>query len=93
MDIVIKKNSKLESKFQKYKGRVVLRGNIVKDDSDPCGKKNVLIIIGMYTRIEVYQIIGKDSRSLLYWKKNIPRDIPGVSLVRTFSNAWLGPLD
>ena len=27
------KNSELEPQFQKYKGRVVLRGHIVKDDS------------------------------------------------------------
>ena len=29
------KNSELEPKFQKYNGRVVLRGDIVKDDSGP----------------------------------------------------------
>ena len=33
MDICHLKNSELEPKFQKYKGRVVLRGDIVKDDS------------------------------------------------------------
>ena len=33
MDICHLKNSDLEPKFQKYKGRVVLRGDIVKDDS------------------------------------------------------------
>ena len=27
------KNSELEPKYQKYKGRIVLRGDIVKDDS------------------------------------------------------------
>ena len=30
---VISKNSELEPKFQEYKGRVVFRGDIVKDDS------------------------------------------------------------
>ena len=30
---VISKNAELEAKFQKYKGRVVLRGDTVKDDS------------------------------------------------------------
>ena len=29
----LKKNSELELQYQKYKGRVVLRGDIVKDDS------------------------------------------------------------
>ena len=33
MDICHLKNVKLEAKHQKYKGRVVLRGDIVKDDS------------------------------------------------------------
>ena len=33
MDICHLKNAELETKHQKYKGRVVLRGNIVKDDS------------------------------------------------------------
>ena len=33
MDICHLKNAELNSKYQKYKGRVVLRGDIVKDDS------------------------------------------------------------
>ena len=33
MDLCHLKNSELEPRFQKYKGRVVLRGDIVKDDS------------------------------------------------------------
>ena len=33
MDICHVKNAELEAKHQKYKGRVVLRGDIVKDDS------------------------------------------------------------
>ena len=33
MDICHLKNAELEPQFQKYKGRVVLRGDIVKDDS------------------------------------------------------------
>ena len=33
MDLCHLKNSELEPKFQKYKGRVVLRGDIVKDGS------------------------------------------------------------
>ena len=33
MDIRHLKNAELETKHQKYKGRVVLRGDIVKDDS------------------------------------------------------------
>ena len=35
MDICHLKNVELEPKFQQYKGRVVLRGDIVKDDSGP----------------------------------------------------------
>ena len=33
MDVCHLKNAELEAKHQKYKGRVVLRGDIVKDDS------------------------------------------------------------
>ena len=33
MDICLLKNAELEAKHQKYKGRVVLRGDIVKDNS------------------------------------------------------------
>ena len=33
MDLGHLKNSEMEPKFQKYKGRAVLRGDIVKDDS------------------------------------------------------------
>ena len=33
MDICHLKNAELEPQFQKYKGRVVLRGDIVKDDT------------------------------------------------------------
>ena len=36
MDICHLKNSEVEPQFQKYKGRVVLRGDIVKDDSGSC---------------------------------------------------------
>ena len=36
MDICLLKNAELEAKHQKYKGRVVLRGDIVKDDSGSC---------------------------------------------------------
>ena len=34
MDICHLKNAELEAKHQKYKGRVVLRGDVVKDDSE-----------------------------------------------------------
>ena len=36
MDICHLKNAELEAKHQKYRGRVVLRGDIVKDDSGSC---------------------------------------------------------
>ena len=36
MDLCHLKNSELEPQFQKYKARVVLRGDIVKDDSGSC---------------------------------------------------------
>ena len=36
MDLGHLKNSELEPQFQKYTGRVVLRGDIVKDDSGAC---------------------------------------------------------
>ena len=36
MDLCHLKNSELEPQFQKYKDRVVLRGDIVKDASGSC---------------------------------------------------------
>ena len=36
MDICHLKNAEFEPKYQKHKGRVVLRGDIVKDDSGAC---------------------------------------------------------
>ena len=39
MDICHLKNAELEAKHQKYKGRVVLRGDIVKDDSGSARQK------------------------------------------------------
>ena len=36
MDLFHLKNSELEPQFQKHKGRVALRGDIVKDDSGSC---------------------------------------------------------
>ena len=36
MDLCHLKNSELEPQYQKHKGRVVLRGDIVKDDSGSC---------------------------------------------------------
>ena len=36
MDICHLKNAELETKLQKYKGRVVLRGDTVKDDAGSC---------------------------------------------------------
>ena len=36
MDICHLKNAELETKHQKHKGRVVLRGDIMKDDSGSC---------------------------------------------------------
>ena len=36
MDLCYLKNAELETKHQNYKGRIVLRGDIVKDDSGSC---------------------------------------------------------
>ena len=36
MDICHLKKAELEPQFQKYKGRVVLQGDVVKDDSGAC---------------------------------------------------------
>ena len=36
MDLFHLKNSELEPQFQKYKGRVALQGDIVKNDSGSC---------------------------------------------------------
>ena len=40
-------------------------------------KRNVSMTIGMSIRTEACQILGKVSRSLVYWKKNHPKDICG----------------
>ena len=40
-------------------------------------KRNVSMTIGMSMRTKACQIRGKVSRSSLYWKKNLPRDISG----------------
>ena len=56
-----------------------------------CCKKNVSTIIGMSTRIDVCQILGKDSRSSLYWKKNLQRDICGPGERLTKNQATTGP--
>ena len=37
MDLCHLKNSELESQYQKYRGRVALRSDTVKDDSGSCG--------------------------------------------------------
>ena len=42
MDICHLKNAELEAKHQKYKGRVVLRGDIVKDNSGAYSLNKVL---------------------------------------------------
>ena len=42
-----------------------------------CCKKNVLTIVGMWTRTEVYQILGKDLQSSAFWKRNLQMDICG----------------
>ena len=44
MDICHLKNAELEAKHQKYQGRVVLRGDIVKDDSGSHGIHRTRII-------------------------------------------------
>ena len=40
MDMCHLKNAELEAKHQKYKGRIVLRGDFVKDDSGSCAALN-----------------------------------------------------
>ena len=54
-------------------------------------KNNVLIIVGIWTRIEVCQILGKDSQGSFYWKKNLPRDICGPGRRRTKIQATTRP--
>ena len=58
MEVCHLKNSELESQFQKYKGRVVLRGDVVKDDS---GSFAVLIEQGtsQMTAAKVIDIISR----------------------------------
>ena len=63
MDICHLKNAELEPKYQKYKGRVALRGDIVKDDS---GAHAVFTEQGsaasQMTAAKAMGVIGKTSR-------------------------------
>ena len=47
-------------------------------------KRNASMIIGISMDLETCQIIGQVSHNLLYWKKNLPKDIcgPGQRLTR-----------
>ena len=58
-----------------------------------CCKDNVLTIIGVSMWIEVCQILGKDSQSSLYLKRNLQRDVcgPGERLTKIQANyqTWL----
>ena len=56
MDICHLKNAELEAKHQKYKGRVVLRGDIVKDDS---GSYPVFTSASQMTAAKVMDIISR----------------------------------
>ena len=54
MDICHLKNAELEAKHQKYKGRVVLRGDIVKDDS---GSNAVFTVNTIHPEPEIHEQI------------------------------------
>ena len=54
MDICHLKNAELEAKHQKYKGRVVLRGDIVKDDS---GSDAVFTVNTIHPEPEIHEQI------------------------------------
>ena len=56
VDICHLKNAELETKHQKYKGRVVLRGDVVKDDS---GSYAVFTEQGQMTAARVMDIISR----------------------------------
>ena len=60
MDICQLKNAELEAKHQKYKGRVVLRGDILKDDS---GSYAVLTEQGSFDRTRIIIITNDSSKS------------------------------
>ena len=64
MDICHLKNAELEAKHQKYKGRVVLRGDIVKDDS------------GSYT---VFTEQGSPASQITAAKMDIISRVPGCA--------------
>ena len=76
MDLRHLKNSELELQYLKYKGRVVLRGDIVKDDS---GSFAVFTEQGssVVMALETCQILGQVSHNLLYWKKKLLTEICG----------------
>ena len=54
MDICHLKNAEVEAKQQKYKGRVVLRGDIVEDDS---------VSYAVFTETRVISITNESSKS------------------------------
>ena len=59
MDICHLKNAELEAKHQKYQGRVVLRGNIVKDDSGSYAVFTEQEASAQMTAVKVMDIISR----------------------------------
>ena len=65
MDICRLKNAELEPKLQKYKGRVALRGDIVKDDSGACAVFTEQDSSASQMAAKVMDVMGKTTR--LWW--------------------------
>ena len=73
---VISKNAELEPKYQKYKGRVVLRGDIIKDDTGahafPFPLKYIDVTRSTYTDLDVAQ----EKRIDDHWNVDENRSLP-----------------
>ena len=92
MDLCHLKNSESEPKFRKYQGRVVLRGDIVKDDS---GSYAVFTELGLSasqtTAAKVMDVICKTTRMRKTSSKRSIRSHPGqngrcTNVIKTIPN-------
>ena len=85
MDICHLKNAVLETKHQKYKGRVVFRGDVVKDDSgsyavfteqgSPASQMTAAKVMDFFQVFQDFQVKPEDAPKLLKFPKSECPDI------------------
>ena len=92
MDICHLKNAELEAKHQKYKGQVVLRGDILKDDS---GSYAVFIEQGFsasqMTAVKIMDIISRLRRSSRSsWAESVRSSFGRTTMAKAI---WENPIE